>query len=180
MQKDVHLKRWSNLLAVVAILAAVVVLFRLADAVSFDGTIRFIKENGAQKWDIKLSDIPLFERLTVVALRSVPPLGTLYTFLQVFLLARNYRSGQIFSAANARYFVRIGLALLVMAAIGTVTFPFLNHFLYWRGISPWLADLPPLQWMLRPGNVLVGLFCLILGKIMQRASELEENDRMMI
>ena len=83
--------------------------------------------------------------------------------LQVFRLARNYRAGQVFGEINARCFVRIGMALGLIGVFETIYFPFINYFLYWRGISPWLADMPWLA-VIRPNMFLAGLFFFVLGK----------------
>jgi hypothetical protein len=179
MQKDIYLARWSNVLAAMAILAAVITGLALAYPLIFNGPIVLAKEHGAEIWKTQLLDMPVFERFTVLIVLYLPSFAWLYAVLQVFRLARNYHAGQIFGEANARCFVLIGIALGVMGIVETVYFPILNYFLYWRGISPWLADMPWLA-VIRPDMFMAGLFFFILGKIMRRASDLEENDRLMI
>ena len=179
MQEDIYLARWSNLLAAMAVLAAAITAAALAYPLIFDGPIVLAKEHGAEVWKTQVLDIPVFERLTVLIALYLPSFAWLYVVLQIFWLARNYRAGQIFAESNARHFMQIGVALALMGVFETIYFPFINYFLYWRGISPWLADMPWLAFI-RPDMFTAGLFFFVLGKIMRRASSLEENDRLMI
>jgi hypothetical protein len=92
------------------------------------------------------------------------------------IFARRYRKGQIFEEENARRLVRLGLALAAIGVLNTLSLPIFNMLLYWRGVSPWLADMPFIL-VFEPDYVMAGLFFVILGKIMRRGSELEERDR---
>ncbi len=179
MSKDIHLTRWCNLLAVMAVFTALVTAAAVFYPLIFNGTIALSKDHAAQFWKTTMAEMPVFERLVVLGLLSLASAAWLYGLLQIFRLARNYRTGQIFGEANARYFVRIGVALGLIGILQSLTYPALNHFLYWRGISPWLGDMP-LLFLIRPDYLMAGLFFFVLGKIMRRASELEETDRLMI
>jgi hypothetical protein len=66
-----------------------------------------------------------------------------------------------------------------MGILHFVTYPAINYFLFWRGISPWLGDMPGL-FLFRIDYLMAGVLFFVLGKIMRRASELEETDRLMI
>jgi len=179
LEKDIYLARWSNLLAAMAILAATITMIVLIYPLIFDGPIVLATDHGAKVWNTKLFDIPVFERFTVLILLYLPSFAWLYVVLQVFRLARNYRDGQVFGEINARCFVRIGAALALIGGFETINVPFVAYFLYWRGICPWLADVSWLH-LIQPNMFMAGLFFFILGKIMRRASALEENDRLMI
>ena len=179
MKKDIYLARWSNLLAAMAILAATITVIVLIYPLIFDGPIVLAREHGAKIWNTKLLDIPIFERFTVLIVLYLPSFAWLYGVLQIFRLARNYRAGKVFGELNARCFVQIGVALGLIGVFETIYLPIISYFLYWRGISPWLVDLSWLN-LIQPNMFMAGLFFFVLGKIMRRASELEETDRLMI
>jgi hypothetical protein len=179
VEKDIYLTRWSNLLAGMAILAAIITSLALAYPLVFNGPLILMREHGADIWKTQIFDIPVFERVVVLFILYLPSFAWLFAIAQVFAIARNYITGAVFAEYNARCFVRIGIALAAMGVAETVYYPMINYFLFWRGISPWLADMPLLV-VLRPDMFMAGLFFYVLGKIMRRASALEENDRLMI
>ena len=179
MSKDIHLTRWSNLLTVMAVLTALLTVVAAFYPLIFNGPVGLFKDGGAKIWTTTVQELPLFERLTVVFIEALSNFAWLYALLQIVRLARSYRAGHIFGEANARCFVRIGVALGLMGILQTLTYPVLNYFLFWRGVSPWLGDMPAL-FTIHPDYVMAGVFFFVLGKIMRRASELEESDRLMI
>jgi hypothetical protein len=179
VQKDIYLTRWSNVLAAMAVLAGVVTALTMIYPLIFDGPIVLAKAHGAEIWKMQILDMPVFERLTVLLALYMPSFAWLYIILHIFRLARNYRTGQIFGEVNACGFVRIGVALALMGLFQTIDYPFINHFLNWRGITPWLGEMP-LVALIRPDMFMAGLFFYVLGKIVRRASDLEESDRLVI
>jgi hypothetical protein len=179
LSKDIHLTRWSNLLTVMAVFTAVLTVMTAFYPLIFNGPLGLVKDNGAKVWTTTVQELPVFERLTVVFTSALYNFAWLYALVQIVRLARHFRAGHIFAEANARCFVRIGAALGLMGILQTLTYPLLNYFLYWRGISPWLGDMSLLD-TIHPDYVMAGVFFFVLGKIMRRASELEESDRLMI
>jgi hypothetical protein len=179
VSKDIQLIRWSNVLAAMAILAAVITLIGMAYPLFFGGAVALAKDHGATFWSTPIGSLPLFERSVVMFITYLDSFAWLYAVRHILLLASNYRTGRVFGEANARSFMRIGVALGLIGVFNTLTYPFLNYFLFWRGVSPWLGDLSWLH-LVQPNYLTAGLFFFILGKIMRRAGELEESDRLMI
>jgi hypothetical protein len=179
LKDDIYLRRWCNILAAMAIFTALVTSIAIFAPLFVDAPIGLVKNGGAQSWVTVFSGLPLVDRLTILFIHSFEPAVWLYAVLQIFRLARNYRGGQIFGEANARCFIRIGAALGLMGILHFVTYPAINYFLFWRGISPWLGDMPGL-FLFRIDYLMAGVLFFVLGKIMRRASELEETDRLMI
>jgi hypothetical protein len=99
--------------------------------------------------------------------------------LQIGRLAFFYRQGAIFELRNAQCFMRLGGAFVALAILATVNVPLINIFLYWRGISPWLGEMP-LLFMIEFDYLMAGVFFFVIGKIMRHGNELEESDRMIV
>jgi hypothetical protein len=175
--QDRYLARWSRSLT---LLIAAAALFSIAAPVylAADGQA-FIFVSGEKTWRFMFSDLPWLDRIVFLPLISSTKIVWLYGLYQIYRLARQYRRGQIFDDANARRFVLLGVALAVIGVLDMAVYPIANVFLYWRGISPWLADMPFLL-VFSPDYLMAGLFFIILGKIMRRGSDLEERDRSIV
>ena len=99
--------------------------------------------------------------------------------LQLFRLARHFRQGRIFDENNSKLLMRLSYVLAIITAIDAVTAPILSVMFYWRGVTPWLSDLPVFE-LIEPTYVLAAIFFFILAKVMSRAVELEKESRLYV
>lgn len=178
VSSDAYLARWSSVLYV---MIALTMLYYLVSAVRFlAGAVgRITLVNAQEVWSIATGELPLFERGVLFCIVGLADIVLLYGFLQLYRLARNFRRGQIFEEYNARLLIRTGCALVAMGLLNAVSFTLARHYLYWRGISPWLGD-ASITYGIKHNYVMVGLFLFILGQVMRRAVELEESNRSII
>jgi hypothetical protein len=171
--QDITLHRWSGVLLMLAILT--IVISFIAPVVLLSGDAPLILAKGADIWRTTLSQLPRFEGALCVVITSLPNIAWVYCVVQILLLARLYRSGKVFTQENTRYFRRIGVGLTLMGFLSALMLPIIGYMLYYRGISPWLPDMPLLT-LFEPDLLMAGVFFYVLGKIMQRGVELQEND----
>lgn len=176
---DPRLTRWSTVLMAMVAFAAFV---NLAAPVYefFFGFFGVVKDQGQKIWTTQFSALPLPDRFAVLAIASCDSAAWLYGLLQVGRLAQYYRRGYIFEERNAVCFIRLGVALGVLGLAQSAQYPLSVIYLYWRGITPWLADMPPSLFIIRPDFLMAGVFFYVLGKIMRRAKELEETNRLIV
>lgn len=179
MPKDIRLIRWSNLLLALAIICALLAVAVPVYIIFSDAPIVLLKENGKTAWNTTFNALPAVDRVVVFALTFSSSVAWLYGLLQIARLAVFYRQGAIFEFRNARCFIHLGGAFVIIAILETVTGPLINVFLYWRGISPWLGSMPVL-FAIKFDYLMAGVFFFVLGKIMIYGNELEESDRMIV
>jgi hypothetical protein len=178
-QRDAHLARWSlALMAMVLIAAALNISFPIYEF--FYGLTGFVKDEGKTVWTSLISALPLIDRFAITLFTELDSVVWLYVLLQIWLLARYYRSGRIFEECNAVCFMKVGQGLCIMGIVQSFEYHAVNHYLFWRGISPWLGDTPPVLFAVRVDMLMAGLFFFVLGKIMRRAIELEETNRLIV
>ena len=179
MPKDIRLIRWSNLLLALAIICALLAAAVPIYILFSDAPIVLLKEGGKTTWNTTFNALPTIDRLVVFVLTFSSSVAWLYGLLQIARLAVFYRQGAIFELRNARCFMYLGGAFVVIAILETVTGPLINAFLYWRGISPWLGEMP-LLFLIEFDYLMAGVFFFVIGKIMRNGNELEESDRMIV
>lgn len=162
------------------ILSVVTALFTIASpvyALSHECPITLLK--GQEEWKIDLFALGWFDFLAVFTVVMLPKFAWLASLFNILMLARRYEHGRIFDQANARRFVRIGECLVLVGLLDCMIAPFINYFLYWRGISPWVGDMP-LAYVVQPNYVAAGVFFVVMGKVTQRAFELQEDNRLIV
>ena len=72
------------------------------------------------------------------------------------------------------------IAILVLMALSrTLIQPIISYYFYWRGISPGLADLK-LVLNIDLDLLMIGLIFFVIAKIMERASEINEENQLTI
>lgn len=179
MPKDVRLTHWSNVLLVLAVLTMVYTIAIPIYVLIFDGVIGLAKDHGKQIWTTTFHALPVFERVVVLSLNAVANVVWVYGIWQIARLAIYYRQGKIFEQENAHCFLRLGVALGLIGIILSADYPITNLFLHWRGISPWLGDMDAM-FIIHPDYIMAGIFFFIIGRIMRRAGELEESDRLIV
>jgi hypothetical protein len=177
MSKNAHLAGWSRVLFVLAAAAALFALARLLSFLFQDGRVTLLKEGEVR--DIFVADLSALDRTFVSAVMAAQTPVWLYALSNMAGLARAFRRGMVFERGNARRVMRIGFALTTIGVLQSTLKPVLAVFLYWRGVIPWLADLP-LAYVIHVDTVMAGLFFVILGKVMHRAIELDENQRLIV
>lgn len=176
--KDKALFRWSTVLLV---LAFVTLLANILGPLSLilDGTDPLVLAKGDDLWKFTLGELKAWDRVVVFTTLVLPSLIWVLGVLQIGQLALLYRGGKVFEQANVRCFLRLGTILVVSGILESLVYPAINHYLFARGISPWLADMK-LLFTLEPDLIMAGMFFFVLGKIMQRGVELQEFDRLTV
>lgn len=178
-QRDAHLARWSLALMAMVFFAAVLdVAVPIYEF--FYGVVGLVKDQGKTVWVTQVSALPLVDRFSFILGTEFDNIVWLYVLLQVWLLAQYYRSGSIFEERNATCFMGVGFGLWIMGIMQSFEYDAVNYYFYWRGISPWLGDTPPILFLIRIDMLMAGLFFFVLGKIMRRAIELEETNRLIV
>lgn len=177
--QDKKIMRWSTFLFVMVIFALVINVAALIYPTIYDVPISISKNSGKDIWNTTASALPILDFTVVIALNSFASVAWLYGLLQIGRLAKHYRGGRIFEEHNAVCFIRLGIALVFVGIGNSLNYPIANLFLYWRGVTPWLGDMPPL-FLVQPDYLMAGVFFFVLGKIMRRANELEETNRLII
>lgn len=175
--KDPCLTRWSNILFYMALITALLSLYGPLSMIWVDSPIVLAK--GTEIWQSTFHKIPKPDLWLMIGIITLPMAAWIYGITQIMLLAKNYRVGKIFGADNSKFFVRLGLAMMVMGLFDSLTYPAINYLLYYRHISPWLGDMDIFTFA-KPDLLMAGIFFLVIGKIMQRGAELEETDQLTV
>lgn len=175
--KDPCLARWSSILFGFAILTAAISFYAPLTILWQDQPILLAK--GTEIWKSTIYTLPKLDAAMIIAISLLPQAPWLYGLYQIMRLARNYRQGKIFSRTNSAYFIKLGYAIFVMGLISALIYPILNMLLFYRGISPWLGDMDTMTFI-QPDLLMAGIFFLVIGKIMQRGTELEETDQLTV
>lgn len=113
--------------------------------------------------------------LALIAVGSIKPAAFMVAFWQLYELLGLYREGIVFTAANVAAIRRIGWALVtidVAAMVQTaVTGPVLTLFLVSRG---------HVSLTLEVAFLIVGLFMVLVARVMDLGRELKEHDSLVI
>jgi hypothetical protein len=178
MAADTFLTRWITVLYVTAAIAGLFdIIAPLSDLL--DPDFKLVLTHGIDKQTIMGRDLPTYDLLAISAFVLVSHIVWLMAIVEAVRLARHFQCGHIFEERCARCLIRIGYIVVAFGFVDSFTAPVFQHFLYWRGISPWLMD-APLIYTLQPDAVMAGLFLIILGSVMRRAAALEENNRLIV
>jgi hypothetical protein len=175
--KDRQLARWGSAMFVMAIITAALSL--LPDARYLLGSANITMAHDQEIWRTTSGDLPLPDFIALILLSLPTTVVWFYALFQFSKLGLYYRRAHIFEERNALCFIRGGGALIAWGLLNCFSFMTIRYFLYWRGTVPWLADAPA-PFGIRYNFILVGLFFFIWGKIMHRAAELAENNRLII
>jgi hypothetical protein len=175
--KDRQLARWGSALFVMAIVTALLSLLPEFRYLSGNANITLVHEQ--EIWRTTSGALPPLDFSALILLGLPPLLVWLYALFQFSKLGLYYRRAYIFEERNALCFIRGGGAMVAMGMLNGLSFMAIRYFLYWRETAPWLADTPPTLGI-RYNFVLVGLFLFVWGKVMHRAAELAENNRLIV
>ena len=126
-----------------------------------------------------MRDLPQLEANVCLLLFMLPNFAWMYAVVQMAKLAIAYRSGDIFQKSAPRRFMKIGIGLVVMGIFNMLVLPAITYLFYYRGISPWLADMSFLT-VFEPDLLVAGCFFFVLGKIMHYGVALQEADRLTV
>lgn len=174
---DVYIVRWSNILSVLVVLAALLTIVLIVKFALNDGKIFLMHDE--QIHIFFLTDLAWPEFCVAVACVFSVEITWMCGLLQLFRLARHFRQGRIFDENNSKLLMRLSYVLAIITAIDAVTAPILSVMFYWRGVTPWLSDLPVFE-LIEPTYVLAAIFFFILAKVMSRAVELEKESRLYV
>lgn len=174
---DKKLARLSGTLLVLAYVTALLSI--IAPLALLTDSSPIVLAKGSEIWKTTLGELPLLEGGLCVFLLLLPDMVWVYAVIQIARLAHYYRRGFIFEYRNTQCFVHIGGALIVMGIVGNLAMPLVNYLFYYRHISPWLADMPLLA-VMEPDLIMAGAFFYVLGKIMRRGAELQDDERLTV
>lgn len=132
-------------------------------------------------WTRKVSDFALTDRIVVFALIEVASLSWFWALFNMWRLAKLYKDSHYFTRRNSMCFVGIGYALITMAVLQTILAPIVSWYLYSRDIIDAMADWDiSLIFFGELDLLTAGLFFLLIGAIMERASKMQEEADMTI
>jgi hypothetical protein len=175
--RDIYIVRWSNVLSVLVILAALLTIILIINFTFYDGKIGLLHDKKVYVFFIKNLSWPEFYT-TIMCIFSVE-LTWMLGLLQLFRLARHFRHGRIFDEDNSRHLMRISYVLVAVTIIDALTPPIISAIFYWRGVTPWMSDIPMLE-LIEPAYVLAAIFFFILAKVMSRAADMERESRLYV
>lgn len=176
-REDKELKRWSGILLFLGYATAVMSILGPLSLLSKDAPI--ILARGKEVWSTTFSQIGGVDGAVVLILALLPTAAWVYAVFYIVQLARHYQAGRVFAVGNTGCFLRIGAALAAMGVLDMAVYPLSNLWLFYRGITPWLGDMPILA-LFDPSLIMAGAFFYVLGKIMARGVALEDNDRLTV
>lgn len=129
---------------------------------------------GDEIWRTTFHWLSSFDAWVFAAIVMSPDAVWLLCIVEIGRLALRYRRGMLFDVYVTRCYMRLGVAMTVMGVLGTAMYPALNYFFFWRGVTPWLADMPFLS-IVQSDLIMAGAFFFVLGKIMRRGVELQDS-----
>lgn len=176
--RDGPLYKWATVLMVLALIALAFSLFALGMGL-FGSDAPLVLNKGMEVWKTSLHDLKTFDYSVIYTLLALPEIAWVYCVLQMTKLAVYYRKGWVFEHQNVICFVNIGKGLIIMGITSAIIYPAIAFFLYFREVSPWLADIPWLA-SFDPDLIVSGTFFFVLGKIMARGVELATLDRLTV
>jgi hypothetical protein len=139
-----------------------------------------LQVNG-EVWTRQVSEFAMSDRLVVFTLIELASLPWFWALFNMWRLAGLYKGSQYFTQGNSKCFVNIGVALIIMAALQTSLAPVASWYLYSRDVIDGLADWDISLIFLSETDLLTaGLFFLLVGTIMEKASKLQEEADMTI
>lgn len=125
-------------------------------------------------WSKDISDFGILDRLVLFDIFTVATVLWLIVLYQFWKLCRLYSANMIFTVHNARCFVTIGWAMVVMAIFETFALPLIGAYLKYRDIIPQMPDMD-LAFMFELDLMAAGLFFWFVAKIMERAATMREE-----
>jgi hypothetical protein len=174
---DVYIVRWSNLLSILVVLAALLTIALVVNFALHSGKIGLMHDEKIHVFFVTNLSWPEF--CVAVGCVFSAEITWMYGLLQLFWLARHFRRGRIFDEDNSKRLLHISYVLAAVTVIDALTPPIIAFTLYWRGVTPWLSDLPLLR-LIEPAYILASIFFFILAKVMSRAVELERESRLYV
>jgi len=168
---------WSTALLLLAIAAAAQSVIGPLSLLA-DGNPVVLK-NGPEIWQFTFQSLQRMDATILTVIILLPQVAWISAAWQVARLAIHYRRGGFFSPIITTCFLRLGMALAAMGALDSLAYPAVDYIFYWRGVSPWLGDVPVLA-ILRLDLMMAGAFFFILGKIMTRGKELQDLEQFTI
>lgn len=172
--QDRMLSRLSLLLLVLALATAAVGLF--APLTLLLGDAPLVLARGTEIWKTTVYSLPGTDVAMILLITALPQIAWLYCVKHIVQLALRYRRGEIFEVANSHNFSRIGLGLFAMGVTEPLSLLLASLWLYWRGIAPWVLEIPVLAWF-DPSLVMAGAFFYLIGKIMRLGAELQDIEK---
>lgn len=122
------------------------------------------------------SDFSELQRLSLIALVSLPELCWVGMMWQVIRMSFCFARGEILSTAVVRHLRRFGMGLFVMGAAEMVMFPLLNAYLQWLKVCEPIEDLWAAS--LDSGffeSFMAGVLVVIMAKIFDLGIRLKEE-----
>lgn len=175
--QDKKLILWSRILLILAWITVIISLAGPLYMVLSNAPMVLAK--GDEIWKTTMSQIPAMEGYLCLFILMLPNFAWVYAVANIAKLAKFYQKGQVFEEQNTRCFIKIGIALCIMGVLSALVLPAVNYLFYYRNITPWLSDMP-LFALLNPDLIMAGAFFYVLGKIMQRGAELQDNERLTV
>lgn len=146
----------------------------------FQSDLPLVLEVNGEYWTRKISEFVFTDRLVIISLIQMSELAWFWALYKMWSLARLYSGGQFFTPQNSQCFIGIGNALMLMAVLETLLVPALSGYLYGRGVIDSFVDLDLALLFSGIDLMTAGLFCLLIGSIMEKASALQEDADMTI
>lgn len=170
--------RMINLLHILIGATAVV---SLAETVFvFQSDLPIALQINGEVWIQKISEFSISDRVAILSFIELSEVAWFWALYNMWCLAGLYRNGQYFTQENSQCFVLMGYALIVMSVLETLLVPVVSGYLHYRGIIEGLADMDLTLVLGEISLMTSGLFCLLIGAIMDKASNMQEEADMTI
>ncbi|KIC13644.1 DUF2975 domain-containing protein [Leisingera sp. ANG-DT] len=173
--------KMANMISILHVLIGATAFASLAETVYvFHSDLPIALQINGEVWIQKVSEFSISDRGVVFSLVELSEAAWFWTLYNMWCLAGLYRRGQYFTPQNSQCFLRIGYALIVMAVLDTLLVPALSGYLYYRGITEGLVDMDIALIVSELDLMTAGLFFLLIGAIMDKASNMQEEAEMTI
>ncbi len=130
-------------------------------------------------WTKPLTSFQAFDKAVLFFIVNTGNFCWLFALYQLWALCALYSDNHIFEAQNARHFINIGYALMVMSILQMFVVPTAGAYLLYRNISPQMPDINILG-LLELDLLVAGLLFLLIAKIMEFAATIQEESKLTI
>lgn len=154
--------------------------------ISLSSPIIVLKENfpitlliDGKLWSMNFNKLSVFSKSFIILVSFLSSFIWLYALSRIYNLCEAFKANDFFSFRNLKLLQSFALSLVLISLIETLSTPLITYFLYWMKIIPKLADLP-FSLLLEMEVLTVGIFFFLITKIMEKALNLDEENKLTV
>jgi hypothetical protein len=128
---------------------------------------------------INFNDLPSVHKSLVMIISFLSEFVWVYALWLIYNLCEAFKANDFFSFKNLRLLRSFGICLISIAFIDSMSTPLINYFFYSTQIIPQLPN-SPFSLMLEIEILTVGVFFFLITKIMERALNIDEENKLTV